>query len=231
MRRMITNKQVVDVVNKAIEEGDIPSGGLPEIQEGDAGKALIVNSGETGVEWGEVGLSPEDQEKLDNSLQLPEEAPTAQQLVGISTSGTQNALGIGDGLEINDGKVISDTYVLKLAQSVSGSWNQDVSLSSELIAGIKNQTIKYLIILFGKSSADQSSYSVFLTNTPTTGYDAYFQGVSTFCSQQNETIDNIEKISFYYNVTASLATDATLLHISGSQKFPVATYNIPTFRM
>lgn len=50
MRRMITNKQVVDVVNKAIEEGEIQAGGLPEIHEGDAGKVLTVNAGETAAE-------------------------------------------------------------------------------------------------------------------------------------------------------------------------------------
>lgn len=49
MRRMITNKQVVDVVNKAIEDGEIAQE-LPEIQSGDAGKVLQVNEQENGVE-------------------------------------------------------------------------------------------------------------------------------------------------------------------------------------
>lgn len=47
---MITNKQVVDVVNKAIEDGEIAQE-LPEIQSGDAGKVLQVNEQENGVEW------------------------------------------------------------------------------------------------------------------------------------------------------------------------------------
>jgi hypothetical protein len=91
---MYSDGQVVKVVNKAIDDGEIviEAGGLPEIESGDAGKALVVNAGETGAEWAQVGLSPEDQEKLDNSLQLPESAPAAQQLVGINTSGEQNAL-------------------------------------------------------------------------------------------------------------------------------------------
>ena len=110
---MLSNKNVVDVVNEAIDEGEIEVGGLPEIGAGDAGKALVVNSGETGVEWAEVGAP-------DNVLVLPDEAPAAQQLVGISTSNTQNSLGIGEGLEINhgelgvnigDGLEISDTAI------------------------------------------------------------------------------------------------------------------------
>ena len=52
MRRMLTNKNVVDIVNQGIESGDITvEGGLPEIEAGDAGKVLAVNSGETGTEW------------------------------------------------------------------------------------------------------------------------------------------------------------------------------------
>ena len=92
---MITNKQVVDVVNKAIEEGEIQTGGLPQIESGDAGKVLKVNEQEDGVEWGEGGA--------DNALVLPEVAPASQQLVGINTSGEQNSLSIGDGLEIAGG--------------------------------------------------------------------------------------------------------------------------------
>ncbi len=57
---MITNKQVVDVVNKAIDDGEIEVGGLPEIEEGDAGKVLKVNEQEDGVEWGEAGGADPD---------------------------------------------------------------------------------------------------------------------------------------------------------------------------
>lgn len=96
MRKMFSQKQIEKIAAEY-------AGGLPEIEAGDAGKALIVNAGETGVEWATVGLSPEDQEKLDNSLQLPESAPAAQQLVGINTSGEQNALGIGDYLTVDNG--------------------------------------------------------------------------------------------------------------------------------
>ena len=38
-------------------KSDIPAAELPTISSGDAGKALVVNSGETGVEWATVGGS------------------------------------------------------------------------------------------------------------------------------------------------------------------------------
>lgn len=102
--------------------------GLPEIESGDAGKLLSVNSGETGVEW-----------KTDDSLKLPESAPAAQQLVGINTSGEQNALGIGDGLEI-DSNTLSATYDLTL--DFNGT--NVVDVTEEIYNNIKNR--KYATI-------------------------------------------------------------------------------------
>ena len=56
MRRMITKNGVIDAVNEGIESGEIEvGGGLPEIEEGDAGKVLKVNEAEDGAEWGEAG--------------------------------------------------------------------------------------------------------------------------------------------------------------------------------
>lgn len=86
------------------EKGD-PGAGVQDFSTSDAGKSLVVNSTGTATEWDFVGLSPEDQEKLDNSLQLPESAPAAQQLVGINTSGEQNALTVGEGLSIDNGTI------------------------------------------------------------------------------------------------------------------------------
>lgn len=65
MRRMITNKQVVNVVNEGIQDGEItiPSD-LPSITAGDAGKMLVVNNGETGVEWAQV---PEELPDIDDN--------------------------------------------------------------------------------------------------------------------------------------------------------------------
>ena len=53
---MITKNGVIDAVNEGIESGEIEvGGGLPEIEEGDAGKVLKVNEAEDGAEWGEAG--------------------------------------------------------------------------------------------------------------------------------------------------------------------------------
>lgn len=56
MRRMLSNKNVIDVVNEGIQnnEIEIPQE-LPTIGSGDAGKVLTVNSDETGVEWADAG--------------------------------------------------------------------------------------------------------------------------------------------------------------------------------
>lgn len=100
MRRMYSDGQVVKVVNKAIDDGEIQAG----------------------------GLTPEQEEKLDNSLQLPESAPAAQQLVGINTSKEQNALTISDGLVVDNGalKVVNDKRLI-----LDFSKNQQVTLDAE----------------------------------------------------------------------------------------------------
>lgn len=56
MRQMFSKKEIVKVVNEAIENDkiEIPEE-LPKIEEGDAGKVLKVNEQEDGVEWGEAG--------------------------------------------------------------------------------------------------------------------------------------------------------------------------------
>lgn len=52
MRKMFSQEQIKKIAQEA-------GGGLPEIQSGDAGKALVVNQAEDGAEWAEVGSSPE----------------------------------------------------------------------------------------------------------------------------------------------------------------------------
>lgn len=121
MRKMFSQKQI----EKIAEEY---AGGLPDIKSGDAGKALVVNQAETGATWSQIGLSPEDQEKLDNSLQLPESAPAAQQLVGINTSGEQNALTIGDGLELNNNVLSAPIEIITL----NFNHSSELSISNEL---------------------------------------------------------------------------------------------------
>lgn len=77
--------------------------GLPDIESGDAGKLLAVNSGETGVEW-----------VTDNNLKLPSSAPASQALVGINNSGVQNALILGDGFEIDNNTLNIPSEILKI---------------------------------------------------------------------------------------------------------------------
>lgn len=101
MRRMITNKQVVDVVNKGIEEGEIETG----------------------------GLTPEQEEKLDNALALPEEAPASQQLVGVNTSNEQNSLGVGDGLTVASNELLLAQEQKILVFDVSSASTSSVTVA------------------------------------------------------------------------------------------------------
>lgn len=180
MRRMLTNKNVVDVVNKAIDDGEITIGGLPEIESGDAGKALIVNSDETGVEWGEVGLSPEDQEKLDNSLQLPETAPLSNELVIIDQDGEQNSLTVGDGLEIANGALKQNSFInltADFAPSTSGTITltqaqKDYITTNYPIIKItfSDNTIGYLTYQNTTSSFVYFSGNLFLNSSTSLGF-------------------------------------------------------------
>ena len=86
--------------------------GLPDIKSGDAGKLLIVNSAETGTEW-----------SADTNLKLPESAPASQTIVGVNTSKEQNALVAGDGIEIYEGAL----QVKRLTLDFNGSTSKILS--------------------------------------------------------------------------------------------------------
>jgi len=150
--------------------------GVPEIESGDAGKALVVNQAEDGVEWATVtaGLSPEDQAKLDNSLQLPESAPATEQLVSIDTNGDQNALGIGAGLEVSNGALINGVKVLTInAEFESFATNSvDVVLTDEIVTNMLNNV--YSLVLL-KTSDNISKDFVIVANEATN--NSYFSYV------------------------------------------------------
>lgn len=165
MRRMITNKQVVDVVNKAIDDGEIEVGGLPEIEEGDAGKVLKVNEQEDGVEWGEAGGA-------DNALVLPEEAPASQQLVGINISNEQNSLGLGDGLEIANGELNSKLKILY----VNFNNSTTLTVSSDVSTKVGNAYYDFIIAQY-KAATAVLSYAV----------NAYFGSLLQTGTQGSET--------------------------------------------
>lgn len=107
MKQMWSKEQIEKIAKES-------GGSLPEILEGDAGKALVVNEQEDGVEWGEASAP-------DNVLVLPEEAPAAQQLVGINTSNEQNALNIGKGLVKQDDKLMAEYVGLTDKATISYS--------------------------------------------------------------------------------------------------------------
>ena len=169
---MLTNKNVVDVVNKAIDDGEIEVGGLPEIESGDAGKALVVNSGETGVEWAEVSGLPEiesgDAGKLlavnsgetgtewveDNNLKLPDTAPASNELVIIDQDGEQNSLTVGDGLEIANGELATSNMIQFEMTGISenNSKNQTLNVSSNVYNKLLAGSYKTVSVKLTKSN-------------------------------------------------------------------------------
>lgn len=135
MKRMWSEKQIENIAKES-------AGGLPEIEVGDAGKALVVNEAETGVEWAEVGAP-------DNVLVLPESAPAAQQLVGVNTSNEQNALGIGNGLEVASSNIelVNKELVLDFNSLAS------LTLSDDQVTDITAEKYyKIKIINYGSSN-------------------------------------------------------------------------------
>lgn len=147
----VTPEEVVDIVNEAIEQGEIETG----------------------------GMTPEQEEKLDSSLQLPESAPAAQQLVGINTNGEQNALGIGGGLNIDaDGNINTNfpTIVLDFNNgTVINNLDEDLytkltTAGSQCIVKVINTISTYALkynTYYRQSYNNPSIYESFLFNGAT----------------------------------------------------------------
>lgn len=93
-------QDVIDIVNDAIEDGDI------------------------------------------DVLTLPESAPAAQQLVGINTSGEQNALGIGDGLVVENSNLKANVLEIDW-QNSSTTY---IEISQEVYNNITNGVYNEIII-------------------------------------------------------------------------------------
>ena len=71
---------VVSIDNTVALKSDIPAAELPTIASGDAGKALVVNSGETGVEWATVGGGSDNVKVItltDKQMTNPSRIPAA----------------------------------------------------------------------------------------------------------------------------------------------------------
>ena len=238
MRRMLTNKNVVDVVNKAIEEGEIQAGGLPEIHEGDAGKVLTVNAGETAAEWAEIDALPEIQEgdagKLlavnsgetgvewvaDNNLKLPGSAPATQQLVGINTSNEQNSLGIGDGLEIDNG-VLKYKDEKTLVVDFAGASNLEIT-DADVQTKLTNKFYDRIVIYHYGSNTSSSMIlatlrcPIGINNSGTTVLDS---GTAEYF------IDNFKRTDMPWNLTASGYQNLSVPHMGGILIAPFTARN------
>lgn len=134
MRRMYSDGQVVKVVNKAIEEGEIQAG----------------------------GLTPEQKEKIDNALQLPESAPAAQQLVGINTSGEQNALGLGEGLIVDNGELKATNDKI-LTVDFAGSTYLDIT-NTDIQTKLANKYYDKIIVKHYQSTSTTYIITASLTS-------------------------------------------------------------------
>lgn len=214
MRRMYSDGQVVKVVNKAIDDGEIQAGGLPEIEAGDAGKALVVNQAEDGAEWAEVGAP-------DNVLVLPEVAPASQQLVGINTSGEQNALGIGTGLEIANNAL--NAKILELDFNGGNS----ATVAQEVATNIQNKYYSEIIIKNARASSININVIHLIARNPE--QDLYVSAGQLKVTQTNW-IGNSEMLFRYFKLTVSGTNVSLSLQLDSyyptySQVFNVGTNN------
>lgn len=141
MRRMISQKLqdfiaklfgIVDVEDDVVQfgkdievDGDIKVNGVENLTDkdgnpldfGGGGSATIVDTEEIvhieGEEGTELYLAQEVSNKVQNSLQLPVSPPLADALVGVGTNGAQKQIGVGDGLEVDNG-VLKATSIPKI---------------------------------------------------------------------------------------------------------------------
>ena len=73
---------------------------------------------------------------INNSLQLPETAPTATELVGIGTNKSQVNIGIGEGLSLENG-------TLKVTSGENSSYNPNLLLNDEMTINQKGKSVYY----------------------------------------------------------------------------------------
>ena len=108
-------------------EGIKDASELLEFMEGSDAVSVALNQAETKVK---VDLSDAEKAIIGNTLQLPENAPASQQLVGVNTSKVQNALGIGGGLEVYNNELKA-----KVGTGI------EINASGELTANIPNALV------------------------------------------------------------------------------------------
>jgi hypothetical protein len=194
---MITNKQVVDVVNKAIDDGEIEAG----------------------------GLTPEQEEKLDNALVLPEEAPASQQLVGVNTSNEQNSLGVGDGLTVASNELLLAQEQKILVFDVSSASTSSVTVA--LTEAQKTFITTYNPLIKVNFTDISVLYNRFLTANHYFGFVANptTRNISTFLDDSGNKV----KVQDFYLYSGALGIDSIVF--SKEVKYVLSgkpSYIVPT---
>ena len=110
-------------------------------------------------------------------LVTPESAPAAQQLVGINTSGKQNVLGIGAGLEVSNGALINGFKVLTIIATFASfsATTVDVELTDEIVTNMRNGV--YLLVLLKASDSTMKDF-IIVNNTNNSGSNFNYTGNS-----------------------------------------------------
>ena len=110
-------------------------------------------------------------------LVTPESAPAAQQLVGINTSGKQNALGIGAGLEVSNGALINGVKVLTITATFASfeATTLDVELTDEIVTNMRNGV--YSLVLLKASDSTMKDF-IIVNNTNNSGSNFNYTGNS-----------------------------------------------------
>lgn len=233
MRRMTTDKQVVKVVNEAIEDGEItiPSD-LPEIESGDAGKILQVNNNEDGVEWVQapeelpditgnegkvltVGTDAETGDPVAEWADVPEELPEIQSgdagkvlKVNEQEDGVEWATVGGGGGSEN----IKDCFKTVSSSKVANvSWLTETAPSTynatSYVANNKNS-------LFIGEATDSNSFDTYKTNNPyryTASYSINFANTILSGGTQPATIYFWTNKSIIFSGGGASASTATQL--------------------
>ena len=132
-------------------------------------------------------------------LVTPESAPVAQQLVGISTSGTQNAIDIGAGLEVANGALQNGFKVLQIEAAFSGitSKSTNVVVGADVVTKLKNNEYDLVILkAFDSSNKDTSVVSFTGTAGDTLKYE------NTIIRSSSTTVSGIPGLSMANNYVA-----------------------------
>lgn len=161
------------------DKGDTGAQG-PQGPKGEKGSGTSVSDF---VEGTGIAISSAANDKVEIAvdknkvLVTPESAPAAQQLVGINTSGKQNALGIGAGLEVSNGALINGVKVLTINATFAkvSARTVDVELTDEIVTNMRNGV--YSLVLLKASDISMNDF-VIVNNTSNSGSNFNYTGNS-----------------------------------------------------